>query len=823
MAIKSSADLLTSLLLATTPSAVTTILETLGDTPDTMVGEPIGTSKYQWQYYGGKDTNWSTIGYGSEPTRSLVERVTNGIDAIIERRMHQSPAPSSPPTSPMEAAERWFGRPPSTYDTGIFSWHNLQGADKKVHVVMLPGDNESRPTIDVVDNGIGIRPEDFPSTILSLQQGNKITRSYVIGIYGQGGSATIGFSQYVLVLSRCVDEPKTVGFTVVKLLNLREPYKTDAYVYLVSTDDNGNVELPTFDTDSPIELYPQMVDTIEDNVRPPTFESGTVVRHYGYDLTGLTHTFSPAPGNLWHHTNYMLFDPVLPFRLVDMRNETNARDEIISGSRNRLMNLKSSDFTSWLNDPKAGNVILRHYFPREMVSPRGDEGASIGIEYWVVLARRKSGDKYQLRSFSNDLFVDRTHPIIGTMNGQNHGQLSGKIIRDLKLTYLSRHIIVHIDATAASSQTRRDLFTTTRENFKQGGVIRELTRLLSKMLEEDEVLFEIEKELTTQIVHKGETEINQEVARQIRALLKDAGYQVSQTGEGLVPGGSGPAIPVPTKGIPGRRQPQPKPPLKTLPYPDVTRFEIVYPKDYLFVRQLDSHVVRIETDANYRFDREGKLAIRFEPPYLEVASKSLLKDGRFHWRVRPTEAAKLGDMGVLTVTLTKPDGAQLTDECLFQVQAAETAGSKPGGQGLVPAFKVTAIDPETEQDRFDQVWTEYDEANIGNIAYKALDELGLIHVYYSTGFAPFKQEFDKLKASPDVAQLFVQNYEIWIGYHAILQLQQRKDMPTFEDVEEEHLDQIEEHERAVVANMQVKQASQMAQLQTKALLSSVSE
>ena len=67
------------------------------------------------------------------------------------------------------------------------------------------------------------------------------------------------------------------------------------------------------------------------------------------------------------------------------------------------------------------NVQIRHYRTMEYLVPSGSLDACIGLEYWVVFAHRKKGDNYELRSYSNELFVQQGHPIVGTMNGQNQG------------------------------------------------------------------------------------------------------------------------------------------------------------------------------------------------------------------------------------------------------------------------------------------------------------------------------------------------------------------------------------------------------------------
>src|SRR5205823_4495655 len=60
---------------------------------------------------------------------------------------------------------------------------------------------------------------------------------------------------------------------------------------------------------------------------------GTPVRHVGYKLPKLEGSLGPSPGNLYHYLHCSVFDPLLPFRLTDLRGREN--HQIVTGSRNR--------------------------------------------------------------------------------------------------------------------------------------------------------------------------------------------------------------------------------------------------------------------------------------------------------------------------------------------------------------------------------------------------------------------------------------------------------------------------------------------------------
>lgn len=798
-----------ALLQTTSPTDVRRILESIGDRAEIAPDEPFGPLGLTWHPYGDTTSNISTIGLATKPGRSIGERLTNAMDALLEDRA----APGIPlPGSPREAAQAWFGRPITGPDDGLYNWkYGGTGADRKIYVVLNPADERERPTIDVLDMGVGLRGGEFPGTILSLQGGNKMKKWYVIGAFGQGGSSTLGFSQYVLIASRSHADPSHVAFTLIRVLKLDRSWREDLYAYLAVPDGTDPPPVPSIASPGPgIEAHAQT-----EGAKVPAIANGTLVRHYGYSLPGLSGGLLHSPGNLYHYLHSSLFDPLFPFRLVDLRGERR-RDELVAGSRNRLMRLVSEKAASGSDDEDA-RIELRHHRPMEFVTPIGSTDPSIGIEYWVILHYKKSpggGETLNLRASSSEAYVTPGHPIVGTLNGQTQGELTARIVAECGLGLVSRHIVVHIDASRADNQVRRELFATTREGFREGPALSGLLQILKKMLEEDKTLQEVEHELTDRFARHESKTTNEEVKRQVTRLLLEAGYRPRLDGRAFKPGG--------TTEVPVRPSRPSRPirfdPLPTLPYPQVTRFEIVTPKPKMDVAQNDVEVVLIETDADGEFDRRDKVKIRSDPDLLEVAAKSSLRGGRIRWRMRPRPEAVPGAKGTIIASLTLPDGKQLTDQIDFEVLPPNVERVKEA-RGEVPPFSIVPIDPDQDSELWDRVWTEVphdDKEKRLTVAYRAEMVQGEVKVYYSKVYPPFADCITKLKGKTDVlAQLFTTHYEIWIGYHGILQQTGRKtDPPTTDDAGTER---VLEADRARVALMQVKQALSTAELQYKYL------
>jgi hypothetical protein len=86
-----------------------------------------------------------------------------------------------------------------------------------------------------------------------------------------------------------------------------------------------------------------------------------------------------------------------------------------------------------------------------------------------------------------------------------------------------------------------------------------------------------------------------------------------------------------------------------------------------------------------------------------------------------------------------------------------------------------------------------------------------VQVFYSTVFTPFAEAVDRLKATKmSRLSVFESSYEIWIGYHAILQHQST--IQESSEVEEDTLERIQEAKRQTVGRVQVRQALKLAEL-----------
>src|ERR1051325_1585392 len=413
-----------------------------------LVEEFVATNAQEvsWRAVGDRPNNSGTIQAAGDPARALLERVTNAIDAVIQRA-HDEHSGLPRCDTPKEAAQAWFGVP----SAGLHKLSNAELrklAEDSVAILLLPGDGKAKRTIDIADAGTGLSPSQMPSTILSLNESNKLDKFYLAGAFGQGGSATLASAEYTLIASRSVREPSVVGFTVVRY-QPPQGVKLGNYVYIVQ---HGGV-LTTSEV-------------------PEEFgQFSTHVRHYGYDLDDYPSPLGPS--SLYGRAQGILFEPVLPF-MFDNRVHDYRRT--MKGSRTALNGAREE------GDPESK---LSHSVPL-FHTDLGDFG-QIGIEYWVL--------EPNVKTAPNKSFVNGSRPIVLTVNGQTHAEWSANIIRkDADLLHIASRMVVHLDCNRLSFDAKRILFVSNREESRKGLVQNAILAELLGALKSDDRLSELNEQ-----------------------------------------------------------------------------------------------------------------------------------------------------------------------------------------------------------------------------------------------------------------------------------------------------------------------------------------
>lgn len=490
-------NILSKVLDANTAKELTDILEILTEDHD-----------IRWCPVGGRPNNQSTINMGTDPAAGLVERITNSIDSVLDLEWYKQGCPADI-DSPRKAVHNWFGLQDGKLRyVKDASAKNIQELARKIIVTLKDSEREDFPTVEIRDFGTGIKGDEFGRTILSLNDNNKIDKLHQMGAYGQGGSTALSFNTFTIIISRpnsLLKKGSAVAFTIVRFndggLGQR---KLGWYEYCV-----GNNNQP-LSLEYPIEK----------------FDAGTLVRHIGMDLGKYTAKLTGPTSSLWYLAHHFIFDTILPFTISGQRQKDLNKGKIENRSvlgNNRRLTLGGSAGEEEKN--------LTQYKRDATLTFRDGK---VTVYYWVLTIE---GDRPWERIKNYTL---PSEPIIITFNGQRQGTLSNAIIKtDLKLPFLEKYMVVQIECDQMDNESKRQLFSSTRENTRDTSIKKELAKLVTDTLEADDELKRLDKERRDRYLKKDETEIldklRKRLASRINAYLKASGggtgVKATDTGE----------------------------------------------------------------------------------------------------------------------------------------------------------------------------------------------------------------------------------------------------------------------------------------------------
>lgn len=264
--------------------------------------------KLHWIPLGMDRGNAGRIKLAGHPENPIAERSINGMEALIElaRRTELLNDPESPmPISPRDAVLRYFSLPPLDQLPNMTALigkkkprEHAREIARKIRVRVLFEKKVREFAVFIEDDGIGQSPARMHDTLLSLGSSDKGDKTYLIGLFGQGGSSTYAVSKLSWCISRRAPmlldgDGDGVGWTAVKEVfpkNRRDPY----YAYLAA---NPNGAVPSFTASA--------ADAIN-------LKHGTRFAHLGYNFHGGD---SAVMRSLYTMLNHILYNPMLPLDL----------------------------------------------------------------------------------------------------------------------------------------------------------------------------------------------------------------------------------------------------------------------------------------------------------------------------------------------------------------------------------------------------------------------------------------------------------------------------------------------------------------------------
>ncbi len=645
-----------------------------------------------WRPLGDIPNNRSVVtNQQTEATAAFVEKITNGIDAVLlaeclVRRI--DPKGPKAPATMTQAVSQFFDVRDGLI-ANLDPRRERTELAKNIHIVAV-GEKGS-PCYLIVDNGEGQSPDDFPNTFLSLIRDNKVGIPFVHGKFNCGGTGVLPFcgkQKIQLILSR--RHPALVrkqdqsgqlwGFTVVRRLKPSSTRPSSMYVYLAP---DGKV--PRFKADA-VDVLPEDRNTTLPRPYAAGIRYGTCVKLYNYEWKAR----SMATTEARYELERFLHSPCLPFRITETRKYTaNFFSTTVSGV------WASIDSEEVPEDSKVEEDFLRAF-------------GELNLKEIGILS-------YRLTVYKESVNVRHVpHGVFFSLNGQVHGSLPSDFITDqLKFDYLKRHLLVSIDCTNMDLSVREEFFMPSRDRVRKNEVYDEIHKQLVEALKNHPGLRQLNSERHKRAIEHSLSN-EEETKNLFNELLKADPMLARLFGSGdrlFTKTGPGPSIPFVGKKFP-------------------TYFRLTKnPTDGLTKSCPINLTCRVEfeTDAlnDYfkRNDSPGSIVV--DPP--DIFEQTHLWNGRFNASVRVPWKTKPGDQVNVTVTVSDVQ-TQMKDAPFvshFTLVAESEQDPRPGGgNGHGPHGKLgdrssapTLTIPKLK-------WKSFDEQNIAlRISHDADGEL----------------------------------------------------------------------------------------------------
>jgi hypothetical protein len=753
IAVESATELATRLLNINTVSDVEEILAAVPD--------------QAWRPLGGKPNNHPLVNALSDSGDALVERVTNGMDALIEREVLRSGRKDL--QSPRHAVDVLFGIP-SGHVVGVTDEGVRRAMASSLVVTVRESGVEKEPTVVVSDRGVGQHPSDFESTLVSLNENNKRSSLYLMGAYGWGGAASFGFCKYAVFVSRRQndlrrsDQDDTIGWTVIRYNELADDpmAKHGLYEYLC-VEANAGASIPSF---SPLALPKSHKDWM-----------GTHCTLVQYELSRFSEpVWSPRRG-LWLMFNAILFDPVMPFLVRDERakavksNEKTSLDGLVINGDAARLGWNREHRVAYTN---SWNGIF-------------SDGGKVVVRYYVLEMKTDAKADWEPAT----VFVPREQSVTISHNGQRQGQFRREMFETrLGLSSLAKYLIVHADCDGLSWQSKRMLFATTRDRLKENPLSDELRKKVEEALQSDSKLHQLDrqrKEAALQRTSKEQTErINKLLAKAIESLrVGDITVykKLLSSNPDLQIYGDQPLI------KPEEPEPRPSPEKEPEPIYTTEPTALVVLNPVVRVPAGGKAVVRLHLDAP-----DGYIGVgNGSAPFLGVITKGVdqfaiagfseLLAGRMRCTVSAEKAAA-GDKGRVMFTVVRREGLPLIDQAEIEAIEPPVKRVKPVGKGQGQEKKPNVH--QVTRDMYELL--NFYESLVARVEQND-PEPGLTTIYVNWDYPPMEKKLlAEKKLSEEQLQTYKEHWTAAMALLAWLQDSQQKDSgPTTQEQREAEL------------------------------------
>lgn len=462
----------------------------------------------------GRANQKSSVDAASESDRGFIERLANAFDASLTAARVAAKVPSNKSLTPRACAERFLC--PTTEDA---SWNPtveqenfkmpmvqvwLESEDQKNRFRKF-NPNDGLATILVRDYGIGLPQTDMPSTILALNSESKLKTFEAIGQFGHGGSSALSFCESCLILTQPRFSKDASKFFWTLIISEKEQEQSKQQLVRKWYCDGEGLPLSALCKD-----YSALAGAFP----------GTSVYHFGYNRGGwINRVAGPSQTAPWGRLGRLMFSYPLPFELVGeiARTDTATGKRTIDGAFFRLVKQSKPDKEV-------------EYYSGQMSESLIVEGQNFGSFYVFIFAL---SDKSKVANY-----VDPQHPIILTLNGQNHGELTRTIFGDTNIAELASSCIIEVRLDGLEDEALNEIVSNSREMPKNSVFTRALKERLKKVIASDEMLGALEEQRQLEKASKSSSDLSAKISKMLSSMLSDAVAEPTTLAGGTAPGGS---------------------------------------------------------------------------------------------------------------------------------------------------------------------------------------------------------------------------------------------------------------------------------------------
>lgn len=619
----------------------------------------------KWVPYGNQANNAGTIkAQAPDPVGALVEKITNGIDALLIRLCWDNkidPTTSSAPQSQYEAIKKFFGE-----NVANFNLTDKEVREIALKTVRIIGEGTAeKPTISFIDFGEGQHPKDFPDTFLSIGGSNKIKIKFAHGVYNQGGSAALKFcgNGYQIILSRRAPNIRNGqddlwGFSLVRE-RYEQGFKAEWYEYCTI---DGMV--PSFPYE-PLNILPDK----------EVLESGSFVRLFSYALRNPNFFITgQRERELAREINKRYFSMPLPIQINENRTQLRGW-----GERNKVTRI----YGLWRRLKKQfdDKAVIRTVLPLKA------ELGVFGLRNIEIAILNDEGDEGQS-------YKGQSEKIFLTVNGQaQHTESVNFLKTSCLLPDLAPYMIVHVDLSNAGYQANK-VFHTARSGMIDIPEYDEFHKRLTDSIKGDETLKELNREYKERKLRNAQPE-DKDLSRYIGRLVKDNPFLASLLNIG--------------EEVPTEKPEGPKKEYHGEYIP--TMFDLGDREKEIPCNRYAR--LRIKTDAmnDYLTRSKDKGEFRWTASKLVQINHYSLKNGYLPVRIEPVKDTKPGDTDIIVFELTRPNQEPLKAQLKIMIGKPEEPKTNPPGPHKPPtklALKLPELKPVPKEDWVNFDWTGQD-------------------------------------------------------------------------------------------------------------------